>query len=142
MQAVICKKDNRVLYLFSDDTRIELTTVLSTPDLVAGDISSATHQIVATPSPKFFVGGGVMGYDGEWSILDKESYDAFVLEAQLKQAGLIRTRRDNLLAASDWTQVLDAQVNQEAWAAYRQALRDIPQQEGFPATVVWPTQPV
>lgn len=52
-----------------------------------------------------------------------------------------RAQRDNLLAASDWTQVIDAPVNQAAWAAYRQALRDIPQQEGFPATVVWPTQP-
>jgi len=52
-----------------------------------------------------------------------------------------RARRDQLLTASDWTQVYDAPVDQAAWAAYRQALRDIPQQEGFPATVVWPTQP-
>lgn len=52
-----------------------------------------------------------------------------------------RAQRDTLLASSDWTQVYDAPVDQEAWAAYRQALRDIPQQEGFPATVVWPIKP-
>ena len=53
----------------------------------------------------------------------------------------VRAQRDRLLTASDWTQVIDAPVDQAAWATYRQALRDIPQQEGFPQTVVWPTQP-
>jgi hypothetical protein len=56
-------------------------------------------------------------------------------------ANFIRQERDKNLIESDWTQVLDAAVDQAAWATYRQALRDIPQQEGFPATVVWPTQP-
>jgi hypothetical protein len=53
----------------------------------------------------------------------------------------IRAKRDQLLAASDWTQVLDAPVDQDAWAAYRQALRDVPQQEGFPTDVAWPVKP-
>jgi hypothetical protein len=53
----------------------------------------------------------------------------------------VREKRNKLLSASDWTQVADAPVDKAAWATYRQALRDIPQQEGFPATVVWPTQP-
>ena len=53
----------------------------------------------------------------------------------------VRGLRNSLLTASDWTQVIDAPVNQAAWATYRQALRDIPQQSGFPQTVVWPTQP-
>jgi hypothetical protein len=53
----------------------------------------------------------------------------------------IRTERDRLLSASDWTQVADAPVDQAAWAEYRQALRDVPEQEGFPENVVWPTEP-
>jgi hypothetical protein len=53
----------------------------------------------------------------------------------------IRSKRDSLLTASDWTQVSDAPVNQSAWAEYRQALRDIPQQEGFPIDVAWPVKP-
>ena len=52
-----------------------------------------------------------------------------------------RDLRDELLAASDWTQAPDAPVDQQAWADYRQALRDIPQQEGFPEDVVWPEKP-
>lgn len=38
----------------------------------------------------------------------------------------MRIHRDRLLAASDWTQTVDAPVDQAAWAAYRQALRDFP----------------
>ena len=38
----------------------------------------------------------------------------------------MRLHRDRLLEESDWTQVADAPVNQEAWATYRQALRDFP----------------
>lgn len=53
----------------------------------------------------------------------------------------IRARRNRLLTSSDWTQVADAPVDQAAWAAYRQALRDIPQQSGFPANVTWPVTP-
>jgi hypothetical protein len=44
----------------------------------------------------------------------------------------IRAERDRLLSESDWTQVADAPVNKAAWATYRQALRDLPSQEGFP----------
>jgi len=53
----------------------------------------------------------------------------------------VRVRRDELLAASDWTQVADAPVDQTAWATYRQALRDVPEQEGFPSEIAWPAQP-
>ena len=52
-----------------------------------------------------------------------------------------RAERKLLLAASDWTQVKDAPVDQAAWSAYRQALRDIPQQPGVPQNVVWPSKP-
>jgi hypothetical protein len=38
----------------------------------------------------------------------------------------MRYQRDRLLAASDWTQVSDAPVDRQAWADYRQALRDFP----------------
>lgn len=52
-----------------------------------------------------------------------------------------RAKRNQLLAASDWTQVADAPVDQAAWAAYRQALRDITAQAGFPETINWPVAP-
>lgn len=53
----------------------------------------------------------------------------------------VRAARDAEIATSDWTQVLDSPVDRAAWAAYRQALRDIPQQVGFPQNIVWPTKP-
>lgn len=56
-------------------------------------------------------------------------------------ADQVRTQRNALLAACDWTQVADAPVDQTLWVVYRQALRDIPDQEGFPTNVIWPTQP-
>jgi hypothetical protein len=49
-----------------------------------------------------------------------------------------RAERNTLLAASDWTQIPDAPVDQAAWATYRQALRDITAQAGFPADINWP----
>lgn len=52
-----------------------------------------------------------------------------------------RSKRNALLASSDWTQVPDAPVDQAAWATYRQALRDLPQNTTDPREVVWPTPP-
>jgi hypothetical protein len=48
------------------------------------------------------------------------------------RAAQVRAQRDRLLADSDWTQILDAPVDRTEWATYRQALRDLPQAEGFP----------
>ena len=59
-------------------------------------------------------------------------------------AETIRAQRDALLAACDWTQMPDSPLDADtkaAWAAYRQALRDVPQQEGFPENVTWPEEP-
>jgi len=53
----------------------------------------------------------------------------------------IRNDRDARLKGSDWTQVADAPVDAQAWADYRQALRDVPQTFAAPDEVVWPTAP-
>ena len=55
---------------------------------------------------------------------------------------IIRQQRNSLLTASDWTQAADVpQATKDLWATYRQALRDIPQQAGFPTNVTWPQKP-
>jgi hypothetical protein len=56
-------------------------------------------------------------------------------------ASSVRHRRNQMLASSDWTQVADAPVEQSAWAAYRQVLRDITAQLGFPEQINWPEAP-
>ena len=57
------------------------------------------------------------------------------------QAKSVRQQRGEKLKECDWTQLSDAPVDKEVWAAYRQALRDIPAQAGFPWTVTWPEVP-
>lgn len=63
------------------------------------------------------------------------------LESKKREIDELRNKRNQLLTATDWTQVADAPIDKAAWATYRQALRDIPQQEGFPDNVVWPVAP-
>src|SRR5690606_25496894 len=56
----------------------------------------------------------------------------------------IRAKRDRLLTECDWTQLPDAPLSEEKvleYRAYRQALRDIPQEHQKPEDVVWPTKP-
>lgn len=67
--------------------------------------------------------------------------DGVFYPAKKTQSQQIRSKRNQLLTASDWTQVADAPVDQAAWATYRQDLRDITEQTGFPTDVVWPTPP-
>ena len=72
---------------------------------------------------------------------DKPDYnpDERALE---QEADEVRTQRDALLADSDWSVLPDAPVTDEqAWKDYRQALRDVPQQNGFPTDIDWPVKP-
>lgn len=86
---------------------------------------------------------GVEQLDGKWytkySVADMD--DESKAQKDATQAESVRSQRTQLLKDSDWTQVADAPVDKTAWAAYRQALRDIPSQAGFPWGIQWPTQP-
>ena len=56
----------------------------------------------------------------------------------------IRARRDRLWAATDWAVLQDSPLDAqslEAVKTYRQALRDVPQQEHFPGAITWPRMP-
>jgi hypothetical protein len=52
----------------------------------------------------------------------------------------IRSQRDNLLSQTDWMALSDVTMTPD-WATYRQALRDVTEQAGFPFAVIWPTKP-
>jgi hypothetical protein len=56
-------------------------------------------------------------------------------------ADAVRAERDKLLAGCDWTVAVDAKTDKTAWQAYRQALRDVPKQVGFPYAADWPVCP-
>lgn len=56
----------------------------------------------------------------------------------------VRSRRDDLLQDTDWvvTKAFEADISVPTeWFTYRQALRDVPAQVGFPYNVTWPTKP-
>jgi hypothetical protein len=69
---------------------------------------------------------------------------AYQADLDAKAAESVRTQRDAKLAESDWMVIKSAETGialAAEWAAYRQALRDIPSQAGFPNEVVWPVAP-
>jgi hypothetical protein len=87
---------------------------------------------------------GVEQIEGKWytkySVADMD--DEAKAAKDTEQAKAIRSQRTDKLKGSDWTQVADAPVDQAAWATYRQALRDITAQPGFPWDTQWPDAPV
>lgn len=69
---------------------------------------------------------------------------AYKAQKDAEFAKAARDSRDKLLADCDWVVVKALESGQTVpgeWATYRQALRDLPQQIGFPTTIVWPTKP-
>ena len=69
---------------------------------------------------------------------------AYEARMDAKQAENQRAERDKKLAACDWTQLADSPLTDEqktAWGTYRQALRDVPAQDGFPWEITWPSEP-
>jgi hypothetical protein len=77
--------------------------------------------------------------DGETTAAEQEA--AYKAMKDAEQANSVRQNRTQLLKDSDWTQLADSTADKAAWATYRQALRDITAQAGFPWGVQWPTQP-
>jgi hypothetical protein len=86
---------------------------------------------------------GVQQIDGKWytkysvADMDQEAKDAL----DKIQKEFVRKERNTKLSECDWTQVEDAPVDKAIWATYRQSLRDITKQSGFPWEINWPTQP-
>lgn len=67
-----------------------------------------------------------------------DEIDAY--EAQ-KALNRLRQIRNKMLSETDWTQAPDAPVDSQAWATYRQALRDLPDNTEDPRNPAWPTKP-
>ncbi len=59
-----------------------------------------------------------------------------------RSAEIVKDERNRRLTATDWTQLPDVpQAVKDKWSVYRQALRDITKQDGYPNNIVWPEQP-
>ena len=89
------------------------------------------------------------GYEGQLYYIDGSFTNSASAETEaiLYQGNLddFRVQRNDLLSKSDWTQVPDSPLSDSKkteWQTYRQALRDMPSQEGFdPLNPTYPTEP-
>ena len=72
--------------------------------------------------------------------IDKQ-FDKAILKLDETSWEIIRKKRDFLIRTTDWTMTPGCTVDQSAWAAYRQTLRDIPQTYSNYGSVVWPKAP-
>jgi hypothetical protein len=87
--------------------------------------------------------------DGNWYtkyvlgpvFTDAADEQAYKDRMDAEQASSVRAARNSKLAACDWTQLADSSADKGSWAAYRQALRDVTAQAGFPWDVTWPVEP-
>ena len=130
-------------------------------EALGADVVFEGPQATGGDRYQFSVRQGVEQVDGRWYtkyvlgpiFTDTTAEDGTVTAAaqheaaykaakDAEQAKSVREQRNQKLKDSDWTQGKDIADNVSgAWATYRQALRDVPQQPGFPWDVQWPTQP-
>ena len=81
-------------------------------------------------------------FSQQWAVVPYS--EEYLSTAESRQAVSVRLSRDEALKASDWTQLADSPLSdadKAAWATYRQELRDITEQEGFPNDITWPVSP-
>jgi hypothetical protein len=128
-------------------------------DSLGADVVFEGPQATGGTVYQYSQAAGVEQIDGKWytkyvlgpvftdTTVDGVTTTAAEHEAAYKaikdaeQASAVRQSRSDKLADCDWTQVADSPVDKTAWATYRQALRDVTAQTGFPWTVEWPVAP-
>ena len=109
---------------FNDPLERAKVGMIEVPDLVRPD----DNLFISVENP-----------DGSWTATPRTAADLAARLAQ--QAAAVRADRNAKLAVTDWTQGADIpQATKNKYAPYRQALRDVPAQAGFPSAVIWPTQ--
>ena len=109
---------------------------LSEPsDAIRSSYPSGTIEVPIKPSP-LHTFDGVKWVEPTQAELDATAAQAVRAERDMKLSSEVDAIAGNALR---WA-ALDAET-QSAWAAYRQALLDVPQQAGFPHDITWPTKP-
>jgi hypothetical protein len=137
------------------------TTTTEVLEALGADVVFEGPQATGGTVYQYSQAAGVEQIDGKWytkyvlgpvfadiaATEDQPAKTASEQEAEYKavkdaeQAKSVRQTRSDKLADCDWTQVADSPVDKAAWATYRQALRDITTQDGFPWTIDWPVAP-
>lgn len=114
--------------------------------LTPGEYLLPANSTLIVP-PEHVAGKHPMFNGTEWVQVDIPVIQPEVIPTPTTQelAAKNRKLRNDLLSSCDWTQLPDLPsgrlANAATWATYRQALRNVPQQPGFPNTINWPTAP-
>jgi len=136
------------------------TTTTEVLEALGADVIFEGQQATGGTVYQYSVYGGIEQIDGKWytkwnlgpSFFQTEDAEGNVTTAaqneaaykaakDAEQAKSVRNSRTEKLKDSDWTQIADSTADKAAWATYRQALRDITSQSGFPWEVTWPDAP-
>lgn len=137
-----------------------------TPDIIEGfgyDPVLEGPQATTIPPYQYSQRDGVVEIDGKWYThyiagpvfqdytddqgvvhTAAEQYEAYCFAKDATQGDSVRQERNRRLAECDWTQLADSPLDAEAkaaWAFYRENLRMVPQQDGFPWEINWPPKP-
>ena len=138
-----------------EQTTPEVLEVLGADPVLEGP------QATTTSPYEFSYRNGVEQIDGKWytkysvgpiftdrpaegdqpAMTAAEQEAAYKAKIDADQAKSVRDHRTTKLAECDWTQLADAPVDKAAWATYRQVLRDVTKQAGFPWDIEWPVAP-
>jgi hypothetical protein len=74
--------------------------------------------------------------ESQWDAMEAQ----YASEADTRKAAQVRQERDQLLQQTDWRAGSDLTLSDD-WRVYRQALRDVSSQTGFPNDITWPVEP-
>lgn len=138
---VILENGNLLVYSYHPKTGAYIGNDEAYPDPLTPDeyLIPAHATTIAPAEPG--VGKYAKWNGTEWTIEDIEE-PVPVTPSEPDLALEARAKRNALIADTDWTQLSDVPIaNRTAWATYRQALRDVPQQVGFPIEITWPSAP-
>lgn len=151
-----CEKTNLSVLLSDDEVRYKLKDRVALPAELTNEVLEP-HGFVCIPAVPLPEGITADAYHRwhAYAVYDEEA-DTYRREMTLVNVSEeeaqsriritshgVREKRDNLLDETDWVVIRGLETGEELteWKAYRQALRDIPDQEGFPFNVTFPVKP-
>jgi len=111
-----------------DFTDLDLSTIRIYPVDIQNPVGTETQSAVQHTEPTLVDGNWVLGFD-----LVYHSNEELIQSASIK--------RWRLLSETDWMACSDVTMS-DNWKTYRQALRDITEQDGYPQIINWPTKPI
>lgn len=109
-------------------------------DINTPEPSSEDKEVIRSGVEQNDEGNWVYAYTEVNKYASEEEKTTALEAIERAKAQGIRDKRNNILAKTDWMGLSDVTMSAE-WATYRQALRDVPAQDGFPNTINWPSEP-